>query len=223
MIENDWFRGIAWDKETQHFFENKLKRLRDPYNKAQYIRIKASYLLASGESLIEAEGIRLMERLIKEFPNETSHVMFAYEQLGDYYFAQKNYREAELNYRQSISFYKLHGRSGSSGIGDIKLAEAVFNTGRTDAFPEVYYLLTDKFKKTGGKLLLNDDMFRYYSVLAKITNVIGEKGEAKEYAEKALQLAENTEPQLDNFPKLGIVKTSHGEIDNLKNILNQSI
>ncbi|WP_199119245.1 hypothetical protein [Pedobacter sp. ASV28] len=219
MREKEWFRGDDWDVETQMLFESKLKRSRDPYNKAQYLRIKASYLLDSKDQDKQIEGCKLMGRVISEYPNEISHVMFAYEQLGDYYFTEKKYIESELNYRQSVSFYRKNGRGGSSGIGDIKLAETIVKTEQSSKFSEMYSLLVDEFKENGGSLSLNDDIFRYYSVLAKISIKLNKNEAAKEYAQKALELALIKEPQLDNHPKLGVVKISDDEQSTLEHIL----
>jgi tetratricopeptide (TPR) repeat protein len=223
MNSKEWFRGTEWDKESQNLFEDKLKKSRGSYNKSQYLLIKAGYLLGSKDFFKESEGCRLLERLVNEYSNEVSHVMFAYEQLGDYYFSNGEYEKAEFNYRQSISFYKQNGRSGSSGIGDIKLAETLFNANKSDKFSEAYYLLTDEFKRTGGELILNDDKFRYYSVLAKIAIALKKKEEARQYALKALQIATIKESQLDNYPQLGVVKVSNDELAQLKNISGENI
>lgn len=215
----EWYLGDNWDEETQQIFEQKLKRARGTYNKAQYLRIKGSSLLKSKDYSKKAAGSGLLKRVIIEYPNEISNVMFAYEQLGDFYFNERKYEEAELNYRQSISFYNKNGRSGTSGIGDIKLAETIVKTEQSDKFSEMYHLLVDEFKKNGGSLTLNDDIFRYYSVLAKLSNGLRKKDEAKEYAQKALQLSESKIPQLPNYPEVGIVKASQEEVDSLKFIL----
>jgi tetratricopeptide (TPR) repeat protein len=215
----EWYLGENWDRETQELFEERLKKSRGSYNKAQYLRIKAGCLLKAKDPQIRIEGSKLMERVINEFPNEISHVMFAHEQLGDYYFSEKKYSQAEFNYRQSVSFYKENGRSGTSGIGDIKLAETILKAQEFDKLTEMYHLLIDEFKRNQGQLLLNDNIFRYYSVLAKIANGLRKKSEAREYARKALQLASITKPQLDKYPRLGLVTISNEERNSLYAIL----
>lgn len=221
MTNQEWFRGPEWDKETQELFEDKLKKSRGAYNKSQYILIKGGYLLRSKDIIKESVGCRLMERLINEYPKEISHVMSAYEQMGDYYFSKCEYEKAESNYRRSISYYKSNDRSGSSGIGDIKLAETIINAGKSDVYLELYKLLTDQFRQTKGQLILNDELFRYYSALAKICIALEKREEAKEYAQKALRLAEIKEPQLDNYPQMGIIKVSKDELTKLNDILNE--
>lgn len=221
MNQNEWYTGPNWDKETQELFEKKLKKSRGSYNKSQYLLIKGGCLLRSNNSYKESAGINLIERLFKDFPSEISNVMFGYEQLGDYYFSKGEYEKAEANYRQSIAFYKNSGRSGSSGIGDIKLAETVLIAGKSDTLLEIYYLLRDDFVRTGGKLIINDDIFRYYSVLAKVSNKIGKKQEANEYAKKALKLSTDKEPQLQSHSNLGIARISNEDINSLNKILKE--
>src|SRR5881394_3748962 len=133
----EWYLGDDWDNETQMMFEQKLKRSRGSYNKAQYLRIKGSSLINSNDPQKRMAGSGLLSRVIREFSTETSNVIFAYEQLGDYYCNEEKYKEAEFNYRQSVSFYKENGRSGTSGIGDIKLAEIILKTKQFDKFSEM--------------------------------------------------------------------------------------
>jgi hypothetical protein len=220
MAEEEWFRGNDWDKETQEFFESKLKKSRGSYNKSQYTMIKAGYLLDSHDKYKESEGCKLLERLIKEYPNEISNVMYAFEQLGDYFFKKDELIKAEFNYRQSISYYKSHGRSGTSGIGDIKLAEVVLNSNQANKFEEAYRLLTDEFKKTHGELTFNDEKYRYMKALALLSIKLNKVKEAKEYAKMALELSNIKEPQLDKYPKVGIIRTKEEEIESLKHIVN---
>jgi tetratricopeptide (TPR) repeat protein len=123
MSNKEWYRGDEWDNETQDLFEKKLKRSRGSYNKSQYIRIKATYLLKSVDLIKQFEGCTLMERIINDYPEESSSVIFACEKLGDYYLSVEKFEKAEAYYRSCISLYKKNGRSGSSGIVDIKLAE----------------------------------------------------------------------------------------------------
>jgi tetratricopeptide (TPR) repeat protein len=219
----EWYLGDNWDRDAQDLFEQRLKKSKGSHNKAQYLRIKGSSLLKSNDPLKRTEGCKLMNRVINEYAKEYTHVMFAYEQLGDYYFNEKKYKDAEFNYRQSVSFYKENGRSGTSGIGDIKLAETIIKTEQFDKLTEMYQLLVEEFKKNDGSLTLNDDLFRYYSVLAKITIKLKRNNEAKEYAKKALQLAVTKEPQIERYPELGIVKTTKEELNNLNAILENNL
>ena len=106
MNKDNWYRGDHWDPDTQDQFERKLKKSKNSYNKAEYLRIKGSSLLSSYDDIKQEVGCKLLNRVIEEYPNETSSVLFALEQLGDYYTSKSNYLEAESNYRQCILYYK---------------------------------------------------------------------------------------------------------------------
>ena len=90
MAQDNWFRNTCWDNENSEKFESKLKRSRGASNKAQYLRIQASYLLGSTNKDFQGVGIQLMERLIQEFPTETFSTVFGKERLGDFYFKQRD-------------------------------------------------------------------------------------------------------------------------------------
>jgi hypothetical protein len=85
MASEEWFRNKAWTESVATDFEVRLKRSRGTYNKAQYLRIQASYLLNSADIDTQLAGIELMERLLNDYPKEEFHIVFGQEQLGDYY------------------------------------------------------------------------------------------------------------------------------------------
>lgn len=88
MASDDWFRNKTWDNEIEVDFEARLKRSRGAFNKAQYLRIQASYLLSCTDKYLQKVGIKLMERLISDYPTENFSTIFGQEQLGDYYFKE---------------------------------------------------------------------------------------------------------------------------------------
>ena len=45
MASGDWYRNNDWNDTIETEFEARLKRSRGAFNKAQYLRIQASYLL----------------------------------------------------------------------------------------------------------------------------------------------------------------------------------
>ena len=79
MANDDWYRRKTWDNEIATDFEMRLKRFRGAFNKAQYLRIQASYLLGSANEKNQLVGLNLMERLIKELPTEEFSVIFGLE------------------------------------------------------------------------------------------------------------------------------------------------
>jgi len=221
MGQEDWYRNTTWDKETSELFEAKLRRSRGAYHKAQYLRIQASYLLGSEDKELQTVGLELMERLIKDFPSEDFSTVFGKEQLGDYFFVNGDYENAEDYYRQVVDHYKRSNRGGTSGVADVKLVETILESDQRDKFDAAYKLLTLEFEKTGGSLSLNDDRFFYARVLADLCDKQGKSDEARQYANKALEIARITEPQFDRHKTVGLVRTKTEMLDKLMSIASR--
>jgi tetratricopeptide (TPR) repeat protein len=219
MERDDWYRNTTWNKETSELFETKLKRSRGAYHKAQYLRIQASYLLGSADNEQQNVGLKLMERLMTEFPTEEFSTILGKEQLGDYFFAKGDYEKAERYYRQVVDRYKINNRSGTSGVADVKLVETLLQLDQRDKFAAAYELLTVDFEKTGGRLDLNDERFFYTRVIAELCHRLGKRSEAKGYADKALEIAKIVEPQFNRHKTVGLVRTNKetlGELTKIK-------
>ncbi len=220
MGKDDWYRNTTWDRETSELFETKLKRSRGAYHKAQYLRIQASYLLGSTDKKLQTVGFELMERLIKDFPSEDFSTVFGKEQLGDYFFTNGDYESAENYYRQVADHYKISNRGGTSGVADIKLVETILESDQRDKFDEAYKLLTVDFEKTGGSLSLNDERFFYARVIADLCDKLGKRNEARQHADKALEIAKITDPQFNRHKTVGLVRTGKETLDKLTKIKN---
>jgi hypothetical protein len=172
MIE--WFRNIDWNKELEDTFELKLKRARGNNNKAQYLRIQASYLLDSQK--FGNIGEKLMKRLFTDFPNETFSLVPGHEQLGDYYFKIGRFDLAEIEYTIVINRYHTVTRSNTSGIVDIKLAELILLTSQKDRYCFAYKLITDDFLKSNGYFgLLNCNKYYLLLIRSKLAKQLGLK------------------------------------------------
>lgn len=69
MGREDWYRRTTWSEDDQKQFFDRLKRSRGAYNKAQYLRIQASYLQQSG---LHRDAIALLNMLLTDYPDESS-------------------------------------------------------------------------------------------------------------------------------------------------------
>src|SRR3954470_5581164 len=106
MATTEWFRNTTWNEDLENEFEIRLKRSRGPFHKAQYLRIQGGYLLEHPDWAVQLVGIRLMERLISDFPEEKFSTIFAHEQLGDYYLSSSNFTKAEKYFRVVVEHYE---------------------------------------------------------------------------------------------------------------------
>ena len=215
MIE--WFRNITWSKDIEETFEQKLKRARGGYSKAQYLRMQASYLLDTED--FGNIGEKLMIRLFHEFPNESFSVIFGHEQLGDYYTEKGQFDLAEAEYKIVVEYYHSQNRGGTTGLADIKLADLYLCTEQNQKFEFAYKLITDDFIKSKGRLNLNSDKYFYYLTLARLSNRLGYISNSKEYARLAMSLSEVVEPQFARHKTVGLVNAKKNELKELELIL----
>src|SRR5206468_1513341 len=144
MATEDWFRNTTWNDQIENGFEARLQRSRGAFHKAQYLRIQASYLLDNPDKKVHAAGVRLMKRLIRDFPTEEFSTVFGHEQLGDYYLKDNDFEKAESHFRIVTDHYKnKKSRSGTTGIADLKLAKTILKSGQIQKFNEAYRLCKD--------------------------------------------------------------------------------
>ena len=142
----DWYLTQDWDEKSQIEFEDKIKKSRGSYNKAQYIRIKGSCLIESKETWKQKAGVCLLERVIKDYANEILHSYYAHEQLGDYYRLIGYFEKSIFHYQKVLDYYK-EDRNGTSGIADIKYAEVMLDANKKEEYVDLIDLLTVTLRK----------------------------------------------------------------------------
>jgi len=217
MATEDWYRNTNWDNEIQTEFESRLKRSRGDFHKAQYLRIQASCLLASPETKTQNVGLRLMQRVIKDFPTEELSIIYAHEQLGDYFLRNKDFEMADEHFRIVTDHYRnKRSRSGTTWLADLKLAETILARNNPDRFEEAYNLCKD-FPKS--ELRFNNEIFYYAYLFANVCSKTNKKQEAKQYANWALELSKITKPQLNRHKTVGLVKATDKQLQILKEII----
>ena len=84
-MADDWFRSAGWNARAQEEFEQRLRRAR-PFNRSQYLRIKALALMAHGGKAEGCGARELLVRLIDSYP-ESGDVVMAHEHPASSMFA----------------------------------------------------------------------------------------------------------------------------------------
>jgi tetratricopeptide (TPR) repeat protein len=218
MASDDWYRNTAWSNDIEADFEARLKRSRGAFNKAQYLRIQASYLLDSSDLKTQLVGVRQMERLINDFPSEEFSVIFGQEQLGDFYLKVGDFDKAEKYFRVVMEYYENNkSRSGTSAKADLKLAETILTAGKTDKLDEAYRICKNY---PVSELTFNNDKFYYAELVAHICDELDKADEAKDYAKTAIEISKITEPQFYRHKTVGLVKASDKQLRTLEQIAN---
>lgn len=220
MPKEEWFRNTKWSEKIEEFFELKLKRARGTHNRAQYLRIQGSYLLNSDVLEFQLKGIELMNRLKRDYPEETFHAVFATEQLGDYYQSIGNMVQAEECFRTVTDHYYKNTRSGTSGIVDVKLCRLIVETRQSDKYEDAERMLTHDIERSKGLFTLNSERYYYTETLALLYDQMNRVEDAKSYAQEALKLDANKTPQFPRHQTVGLVDVSDVRIREMKRIVN---
>ena len=79
-MADDWFRKTSWTREDREDFFERLSRSRK-YNRAQYLRIQASYLAENGNIELLNAALELLEMLFTQYPDRTEMAL-AYASKG---------------------------------------------------------------------------------------------------------------------------------------------
>jgi len=218
MATDEWYRNTTWDNNIEADFEARLKRSRGAYHKAQYLRIQASYLLGNSDIDNQHVGIRLMDRLIKDYPTEEFSTIFGNEQLGDYYFKSGNYDKAEKHYRLVTEHYINNSRGGTSATADLKLAETILIANWKDKFEEAYGICKNF---PIDKAFLNSEKYYHATLTAQICDKLDKREEAKYFALLAIEMTKITEPQFNRHKTVGLVRATDKQLKTLEQIAKE--
>ena len=221
MSKEDWYRNTDWNDQIESEFESRLKRSRGNYHKAQYLRIQASYLLNSEIKELQEKGVEFMKRVIKNYPEEKFSTIHGNEQLADFYLKNESFDKAEKHYKIVTDYYYAETRSGTTGLADLKLCETILKSKQSNKLQEVYQMATDKFKETGGSLMMNSDKFYYADLMANLCYEMGKVDEASEFAKSALELSNISEPQFNRHKTVGLIKAKKEQLERLKRIMEK--
>jgi hypothetical protein len=220
MKTDDWYRNTNWNSKIASDFESRLKRAKKSYNKAEYLRIQANYLLNSRNKRLQQIGVQLINRLFVEFYDEESSVICGKELIGDYLLKNKKFNEAENYYREVFEYYnKKQNRSGTSGNAELKIAKTILAANVAEKFEEAY-TICENFPL--NYLLFNDEKFYYASLRAQLSQKIGKINESVKFAKAAIEISKNKAPQFGKHKTLGLVKTTQKELTLLKKIIIDS-
>jgi len=211
MSIHDWYRNTEWSEKIEEKFEERYKRSRTNYNRAQYLRIQALYLLNTNNKVFQKKGEDLLLQLFRDFPDEKSQTIYGHEMLGDYYINIQKYTQAEEEYRLVVDYYhSSQNKSYTSGIADVKLASLIFQTKQ----------IQPPSTNLNSELTLNSHKYFYLLTCALLANALNKKPAAKVFAEQAIKLSSQSEPQFSRHKTVGIVDSNEDELRKLKFILN---
>jgi len=192
---DDWYRRTTWNSREEEAFFDRLKRSRSQYNKAQYLRIQASYL----KSKYPEESLKLLDILIEELP-EPSELAQAFLQKAHCLISVSRFDEATPWFRKVLKQESNYPKALTQGYLDFPTYVVAHNL--KDLFQEVKrILLANK-----SRLMFPVDYYQYHTALAIIEWENGNTDDAKKHALYALEAASEKQSGFRYHPQVGLVE-----------------
>ena len=204
----EWYRKTSWSENDKNEFFEKLKRARD-YNKAQYLLIQAGTLVSTkNPNLLDvAEG--LLNKILKEFPNEKGEKSPTLNSLGNIYKIRENYEEAIKYYKKSLEFEEVFPYRITNSYLDY--SELIVKTKNYEAYNYAEKILEKEIPES----LFPVTKYKGFSILAIINYHKGNLKKAKIYENLAEENANAKTTDLRYHKFLGIVKKRNCWLDKL--------
>jgi tetratricopeptide (TPR) repeat protein len=194
MGRDDWYRNTSWDSATEAAFRAKLARSRT--SRPQYLRIQASYL---AEAFPEP-ALQLIEEYFDtgdefDLPNALCARAEAYISLG-------RRAEAVAAYKEALQWEEAHPHHISKAR--IDLPKLVAADRLSNDYGYAFNILTTRFSPTDHQFPIT----RYFwnGSCALMTYEQGQLAEAREFAERALRAAMETESPFRYHRTVGVVR-----------------
>lgn len=198
-----WYRSAAWDPEAERQFRQRLGRARSDFAKAQYTRIKATYLLASQRTRSAAKS--LLREVLADYPSEAAQVLQATEELGTALEEEGAFTEAEVLYRSAIQLHRERlVTTGWTHRCKFKLARLIVASKQAGKYQEAQSLLDGLIK--WELPFWNSEIFEHAVLRARLTSLLGQPTEAATWARRALDVSKVTIPQARRHPNIGLVQ-----------------
>lgn len=208
-MADEWFRSPAWDEAARAGFEARLARSR-PYNRQQYLRVKA-VSLRDGRN--HAAAWELFQRVVNEPDGDLLEVVFARENLGDLAAERGDYNTAMEFYRRVLT--EEPTLSGTTGDVEISLAELLLDSSLPADRDEARRLLDSWVAR--DILKFNSSLFRWHMALIRLAAMTGDRETVRSAAKTALELAQRG-PQLSRHKDVGLVETDGATLTRLRKL-----
>ena len=186
MARDDWYRNKEWDDEIELAFRTRLNRSRSLYNKTEYLRIQADYLLASSDPVLQGVGLSMMNELLADYPDIDDVIVNKFDALvglADYFYTKMKYEDAFVHYRKAIG-YDIKNNQKHAYRGLIKSAVL-------SKHEEAYPIGLNYLDSTDGLgFVFLSEAYDHSLAAAMLYDAVGETDAAKDFASLALRSLE---------------------------------
>jgi hypothetical protein len=197
--KDDWFRSADWDDDAQAEFERRLARAR-PDGRVQYRRIKGIALLESTDRTARQAGRAMLQENASDPDAAGFERTLALSLLGSHEVGAGGGDVAEPMLRTAIERLKTDP-SGGSGLEPTVLAEILLRRGDVASLREAKALLDANLDDPP---LLVRHRHRMCVAGARVAVALGDRRDARLWAQEALRYAAATHSGLRNHPRLGL-------------------
>lgn len=199
MGRGDWYRNSNWDADTEAAFRTKLARSRS--QRPQYLRIQASYLANRHPSA--ALG------LVREYfeTGDEFDVPTAFCAQAEAYRAFERIDEAVEAYKKALEWEEAHPRHISTAR--IDLPKLVAERRVSGEYRYALNVLSTRFRPTDHQF--PSSRYFWNGSYALIAYELGQAAEAREFAERALGAATETESPFRYHRAVGVVRDTSDE------------
>jgi hypothetical protein len=209
MSSDEWYRSPGWSDADRELFEEKLARAH-AWGRPQYLRIKAFALLETSDPERRQAGVLLLERLLREYPEERCETAGAHFLLARYYEESDDVDRAAKHYRDG-----LREQEGTNTRWDAEqeLADLIIREGLADAYPEADELL-DRVLEQGP--FFRSQQYRYAVARARLASRRGDDDEAAAFALGALDLFDHNRAVSSYHPNVGLIRGDEATLSELE-------
>ncbi len=196
---DSWYRRTSWTPADQEAFGARLRRSRDPFHRAQYLRIQALCLEQAG---IVEPAVALLEQALVEDPAGFD-VAEIHHQLGTCREKQGKFLEAVEDVRRALTAETSNRRTGAW----LTFGRMVVEHEMPHLYDEVLAVIKARTQRENGPSSISFPFERYLmsAILAVINARRGREEAAKRLARAALSAAAETSSGLRYHPQVGLV------------------
>lgn len=205
MASREWYRKETWSASDREEFFAKLNRSRSSFNRAQYLRIQASYLQGTKTQKHLKVALELLEILFAQYP-EPFELAPAYLQRAQCLLALGHIDASVESFRKAVAREKEFPKSKCDA--PLRFGWEVVRRRWTHLYAEA-----DAITVTlGTEFIFPAQDYLWNSIRALILEAKGDMVLAREHARAALQAANRTHSGIQYHPNVGLVGTPDPEI-----------
>lgn len=204
MPRDDWYRHSTWSPADQQDFFARLSRSRTAANKAQYVRIQASYLADAGNHLA---AIELLDLLFRDFP-ERHELAQSHQQKALSLIELNEQTSAIAEFRASLQCQRDYPNVGTTSW--LQFPMLIVRRQLVELYDEALSVL-DEFR-SDTRLAFPLDRYRFAAVRALIAQSRNDIETAREFAKVAIQCAATEHSGYRYHSKVGLVGSVDGKV-----------